>query len=255
MISKPQLNGAAQRLEVPVDLPPGNEPDISLRELILPVWRRLWLISLVAVVAVVAAVGFTLTQTPMYEANIKVLIGQAQSESSDNLMADVGGLQQITMTMTEAVSTRPVAEATIRKLGLSMTPGDLLARLEVEQVASTQFIEVSYKDPDPQRAQRIVNAVGDVFSDQVSEVSPSASSITATVWERAVVPSSPVSPDLLLNVLLALVVGVMLGVGLAFLLEYLDDSWGSPEEAEQVSGVPTFGVIPVFKVTQGRKGA
>jgi capsular polysaccharide biosynthesis protein len=52
--------------------------------------------------------------------------------------------------------------------------------------------------------------------------------------------------------LLALVAGGALGVALAFLLEYLDDSWGSPEEAEQISGVPTFGVIPTFKVSKAR---
>jgi O-antigen/teichoic acid export membrane protein len=37
-------------------------------------------------------------------------------------------------------------------------------------------------------------------------------------------------------------------VGLAFLLNYLDDDWKSSDELEQVSGVPTFGVIPEFKV-------
>jgi hypothetical protein len=35
-----------------------------------------------------------------------------------------------------------------------------------------------------------------------------------------------------------------LGVGLAFLLEYLDDGWRSPEEVEQISGVPTYALIP-----------
>ena len=66
------------------------------------------------------------------------------------------------------------------------------------------------------------------------------------------VPQSPVSPDPVRNLLLALVAGVMLGVALAFLLEYMDDSWRSPEEAEQISGVPTFGVIPAFKVSKVR---
>ena len=45
------------------------------------------------------------------------------------------------------------------------------------------------------------------------------------------------------------------GMRLAFLLEYVDDSWRSPEEAEQVSGVPTFGVIPEFEALTGKKEA
>jgi len=62
-----------------------------------------------------------------------------------------------------------------------------------------------------------------------------------------------VSPDPLLNGLVALALGLLLGLGLAFLLEYLDDSWESPEEVERVSGVPTFGVIPGFQVKTSEK--
>jgi capsular polysaccharide biosynthesis protein len=92
-----------------------------------------------------------------------------------------------------------------------------------------------------------------VFAQQVSEVSPSASAITATVWERSPVPEESVSSTLLRNALAALAVGLMLGIGLAFLLEYLDDSWRSPEELEQVTGVPTFAVVPLFKAPKGNK--
>jgi hypothetical protein len=46
----------------------------------------------------------------------------------------------------------------------------------------------------------------------------------------------------------------MLGIGLAFLLEHMDDRWRSPEEVEQVSGVPTFGIIPEFKLSNSKKG-
>jgi protein tyrosine kinase modulator len=49
-------------------------------------------------------------------------------------------------------------------------------------------------------------------------------------------------------------VETMLGVGLAFLLNYLDDSWQSSEEAEQLSGVPTFSIIPGFEEPKVKKG-
>jgi capsular exopolysaccharide synthesis family protein len=143
------------------------------------------------------------------------------------------------------VSSRPVAEAVIRQQNLRMTTEDFLENyLIVEQEPNTQWIQVSYRDSSPERAQRVANAVGDVFSKQVSEVSPNANAITATVWEHAAVPDEPVTPNPVRNSLLALALGLVLGVVLAFLLEYLDDSWNSPEEMEQVSGVPTFGIIP-----------
>ena len=68
-------------------------------------------------------------------------------------------------------------------------------------------------------------------------------------------PSAPEDPDLLRNAFGALVIGLMLGIGLAFLLEYLHlRGLHSPEKVEQVSGVPTFGTIPVFEAARTKKG-
>lgn len=227
---------------------------VSLGDLLRVVWKRLWIILLVTIVLVGSAVGFSLKQTPVYEASIKLLVGQEQQRDvSGSLGSDVQGLQQLTLTVTDLVSTRPVAEAVIERLNLRMSAEEFLENIEVEQVANTQSIQVSYKDPSPERARDVANAVGDTFSEQVSEVSPSANAITATVWERAMTPEEPVSPNPIRNGLLALLLGLMLGVGLAFLLEYLDDSWRSPEEVEQISGVPTFGIISEFKAPKGKK--
>jgi capsular polysaccharide biosynthesis protein len=227
---------------------------LSVRDLLGVLWRRLWVILLAALLLAGAVAVFDLLQTPTYEATIKVLVGQKQDSNmpTSNLGSDVMGLQQLTRTMAEAVATRPVAEAVIEERSLRMSSEDFLEDLSVEQVAETQFIEVSYEDESPREAQRIANAVGEVFSEQVSEVSPSANSITATVWEEAALPDSPASPKPLRDGPLALILGGMLGVALAFLLEQLDDRWRSPEEVERVSGVPTFGVIPEFKIPKGK---
>ena len=227
---------------------PEGANNSSLVDPIQVVRRRWWVIMLVTIIVSGLALGFSLLQQPAYESSVKFLVGQGQGGDGGNLQNEVQGLQQISETMVEAVATRPVAQEVIDKLGLTMSAELFLRNLNAEQVGGSQFIEVSYQDPDPKTAQRIANSVGDTFSEQVSEVSPSASAITATVWERAVEPTSPVSPDPIRNVILALILGVMLGVGLAFLLDRLDDNWRSPEEVEQVSGVPTFVVIPAFKV-------
>ena len=68
-------------------------------------------------------------------------------------------------------------------------------------------------------------------------------------------PALPKDPDLLRNAFGALVIGLMLGIGLAFLLKYLHlRGLHSPEKVEQVSGVPTFGTIPDFEAVRTKKG-
>ncbi len=214
--------------------------------------QRLWIIALVTAVVVGLAAGFSFLQTPTYQASATVLIGKSGGQSV-NLQTEVQGINTLMKTMEEAVKTDPVAEDVIQRLELPVSSGAFLQNLTATQVPDTQFIDIKYIDPDPERAQLITNTVADVFSGRVTEVTPGTSGVVGTVWESAQVPGSPVSPDPVRNILLALVLGLMVGVGLAFLLNYLDDKWQSPEEAEQVSGVPTFGVIPVFKTPKDKQ--
>lgn len=223
---------------------------LSIRTLLQVLWKWLWVILLVVFVLTGTVVGLGFLQTPQYEASIKVLVGQQQGISETP--QDAFALQNVTATMAQAISSRRTAEAVIQQLDLQTSPEDFLANLNAEQIPDTQFVQVSYRDVDPERAARIVNTAGAVFSEQMSNESSNAGAITATVWEQAIVPDGPVSPNPVRNGFLALVLGSMLGVGLAFLLEYFDDRWQSPEEAEQISGVPTFGVIPEFEVSKGK---
>jgi polysaccharide biosynthesis transport protein len=68
----------------------------------------------------------------------------------------------------------------------------------------------------------------------------------ARVLEFATLPTEPFSPKTVRNALLALVLGAMLGVGLAFLLEYLDDTIKTKEDLERATGLPVIGLIPVM---------
>lgn len=231
----------------------GDEPVLTLGDLIRIIRKRLWLIVLVTIALVGAAVAFSLARTPIYEASVNILVGQERGITETP--NDALGLQQLTQTMTASVERHRLAEAVISREGLPTTPEDFLEEdLSVEQVPNTQIIRVDYKDPSPERARRVANTVGAVFSEQVSEVSRSANSITATVWDPAVTPDEPVSPNPIRNALLALASGLMLGAALAFLLEHLDESWHSPEEAEQLSGMPVYGVIPQFELAKGKSG-
>lgn len=231
-----------------------GEYSLSLKSFLGVIRRRILLIALIAVLFTAMSVGFSLLQTPIYQSSTEIIVGQEQnSEVPSSLSTDIMGLQQVTLTVAEAVDSRVVAEAVIRELDLQTTPEAFLGNMTVEQVPETQFIQIYYQDSDPERAREVADTIAKVSSEQISEVSPSASAITATVWEPAVTPNVPIGPDIERNAALALVLGLMLGISLALLLEYLDDSWRSPEEVERISGVPTFTVVPEFKAVRAKK--
>lgn len=240
------------RQNIPSTAPPEDAYVLPFGEFLATLWRRAWLIVLVAVVCSGATIGISLAQQPVYEASIEVWVGQ-EAGLTETPTA-VGGLQDLTATMTTALPSRSLAEEVIRRENLQVDPDTFKdERLTVTQLEETQLIEVSYTDTDPRRAQRVVNTIGEVFSEQVSDLSDNASAVTATVWETAAAPGSPVSPNPIRDGLLAAALGVLLGTGLALLLELLNDRWRSAEELEQVSGVPVFGIIPQFEVEKGIK--
>ena len=72
------------------------------------------------------------------------------------------------------------------------------------------------------------------------------------VDEPAELPDKPIKPRKLQNTLLAAVVGCMLAVGVAFLIEYLDDTIKSSEDVGQALGISTLGVITRFQSTDGQ---
>ena len=215
---------------------------LPISDLFLIFRKRWWVVVLMMIALTAASVVYSLMQQPVYESSIKILVGQDRGIAEHPV--NVSGLLALTKTVAEAVNSRSIAQAVIEQENLRADPGTLLDNLEVVAIEETQFVAVSYRDSDPQRARRVANAVGDVFSTRFAEENETGSFITATVWEPAGPAGAPISPRSLRNGLLALMIGAVLGTGLAFLLEFMDDSWRSPEEAEQVSGVPTFGVIP-----------
>jgi capsular polysaccharide biosynthesis protein len=226
----------------------------ALRDVRQAILRRLWVVLLVVLVFLGATLGVTLWQTPVYEASAKLVVGQKPGVTQDpDVSKNVEGLQLILPSVVEAMVSRPVAEEVIQRLGLKgMKPAELLENLSVEQEGSTVFIQLSYKDADPERAQQIVNTVGVVSSERIPEAIGNAD-ITVTMYEDALVPGSPASPDPLRNGILALLLGLMLGTGLALLTEYMDDRLRSPEKVEQITGIPSFGAVPDFGLTKDKK--
>jgi succinoglycan biosynthesis transport protein ExoP len=73
------------------------------------------------------------------------------------------------------------------------------------------------------------------------------------VVDRALVPSGPFTPNVRRNLLAALLFGLLGGLGLIFLVEYLDNTIKGPEDVEKLVGLPSLGIIPYLSGNGSRK--
>jgi len=71
--------------------------------------------------------------------------------------------------------------------------------------------------------------------------------VSLWIVEEAVVTEKPVKPNKKKNLLLGLIVGLMAGVGMAFFIEYLDNTIKYPEETEKALGLPVLGLVSLWK--------
>ncbi len=74
-----------------------------------------------------------------------------------------------------------------------------------------------------------------------------------TVQNKAVTPGSPIGPQRKRNILVAMLLSFFAGIGLAFLLDYLDDSVRTSDDVSRHLGLPTLALIPHYLNTDKRK--
>ena len=87
---------------------------------------------------------------------------------------------------------------------------------------------------------------------QQVEIRLKATPITARVLDSAIVPSGPIRPKKAQGIALSMLIGLVLGVGVAFLQEFLDDRVNTSEEVERLTALPTLGVVPIIAEERGR---
>jgi capsular polysaccharide biosynthesis protein len=218
--------------------------------------RRMWIVILVPLLTVSAAIGVSFLQQPVYDATAKVVVSpRAAASQQDNLSNTISGLQVLAIEMEAAGLNRSMVEEIVDTQGepSTVSEADINNNLTIAQLEDTRFLTLTYSDTERNRAQEVVNNAAEIFAREAPEASGVADYAAVKVSANAGVPPAPEDPDLLRNGLGALVIGLMLGVGLAFLLEYIHlRGLHSPEKVEQVSGVPTFGTIPNFEAARAK---
>jgi receptor protein-tyrosine kinase len=176
----------------------------------------LWAVAASLLVAVVVYTASAL-QTPTYEASVQMWVNfQKLDDLPTRAAGGVEGVQLLTQLMALAIDTRPNAKEAVRRLGLEMSPDELLSNLTVEPVEDTNLLRLTYEGTDPERAARIAGTLAEVASEQTVEESPrgGGSKLTVALYDKASVPNASASPKPLRNGLLALVAGLALSAAL-----------------------------------------
>ena len=229
---------------------------MTLRDF-LKLLRTRWLVIAVAVAAaLVCAVAVNVFTTPIYEAKTRLFVSTTSGDSMSDVYQGNRFSQERVVSYTELLMGQTLAQRTIEKLGLDMSPEELRDNVTAGAKADTVLIDVAVTDPSPVRARDIADALSDEFVLMVRELEtpedgtrPDARVI---VEQRAVIPEDPVSPKKSRNLAVALLLGLVAGVGLAYVRDQLDNTVKDLKELEAITGVGVVGSIPMDKERRRR---
>ena len=220
------------------------EETISLQDILQTLKKRASLIIAitVAAAAIAAIISFFLL-TPIYQATTQVLVTQQKSEQAQQITtAEIQSDLQLINTYNEIITSPAILSIVIENLDLQLTPAQMKAKISVGNANNSQVLNISVQDENYNVAVDLANEVVKVFKQEVPELM-NVDNVNILAPAEKSDNASPIKPNKMLNVAIAFVLGLMVSIGLAFLLEFLDKTVKTEQDVEELTGLPVIGLV------------
>jgi capsular exopolysaccharide synthesis family protein len=220
--------------------------------------QHVLMIIVCPVAAALAAGAVSLGLPPVYEAHVSLYVRAAQPiQGTDPTVAGLT-TDAVLRTYANWMTQRPILDQVNSDLGLGMRPEDLAKKIKVTPQTNTLLLDVAVQDTNPSRARDIANRLVSDFIATVKTTQENQSTTTPStdkliVTSPAVLPDRPVLPNKTLNVAVAFAAALLVAVGLAFLLDYLDQSIKSDDVLTERLGLAPIGHIAYEPVQNGKQ--
>ncbi|WP_164701578.1 polysaccharide biosynthesis tyrosine autokinase [Modestobacter sp. KNN46-3] len=206
-----------------------------------------WLLAMGALAGMLVAGVLTYLSTPLYSSSTKLFV--SMGASTDTSAAYQGNLfsQQRVASYADLLTGEQLAARVVDELDLGLTPAQVAAKVQSTALPDTVILRVVVTDTEPTRAYDIAASLGRQFTDQVSELETPAgaevSTVKVTTVQEATLNPAPISPDRTGNVGLGLVLGLLVGVGLAVLRVRLDNTVKTPADVQDATASTVIGTV------------
>jgi len=223
------------------------EETISLRELFAVLRKRLWLIVLITIIAAtVSAVISFFVLTPVYQSKTQILINQAKNDQQLYNNQAIQTNVQLINTYNDIIKSPAILDKVIKELTLDRSAQSLSSQIQVSNAQNSQVAQIIVQDTSAKRATDIANTTASVFQKEVPKIM-NVDNVSVLSKATLAQSASPIKPQPFLNVAIAIVIGLMVGVGLSFLLEYLDNTLKTEQDIEKLLELPVMGIVTTIK--------
>lgn len=216
---------------------------MTLLELFKLLKKHLTLVVVLPVVLAIATAGVSwgLMQN-QYTATVSVYVLSSSSNEQNTIQnSDLTASQLMANDIAELANSDIVAERTAEELGMSSLKG---YKISVNSSTTTRVIEISVTTGQSDAAAVVANKIAEVLSSVAQDVMGVES---VNVVDQAKAPDAPSGPNRVMYTAVAFLAGIFLAVAIVVVMDMVNTRVRTPEEAEELLGVPVIGRIPKIK--------
>lgn len=188
----------------------------------------------------------TLTK-PTYTAETQLFVSISSSGTVQELQQGNTFTQARVQSYVKTVASPAVLQPAIDALGLALTPAELAERVRSTTDLNTVLINISVSDQSPVQAAAIAQAVANSLVETVERLespkSGGSSPVSLSIITPAVAPSAPSAPNTRMNLIAALLLGLVIGVGSALLRSSMDSRITGEADLQRLTDLPLLGGI------------
>lgn len=217
--------------------------EIDVFQLVKVLWKRKFLIVLTAIIAGLAAFAYSsFVIKPQYTSTTRIyVVNRNQADKPGLTNQDLQAGAYLVKDYREIILSQDVLEKVVADQKLTMDAKTLGKKVSVTVPADTRIVSISVRDGNPEEASRIANALREVAAQKIISVTRVSD---VTTLEEARPATSPSSPNIRRNTMMATIAGVGFVTVIVLLVELLDDRVKRPEDIEEVMHLSLLGVVP-----------
>lgn len=196
----------------------------------------------------ILTVVLILQLTPQYSSTARLFISTPNTGQADSYSASLFATQRVT-SYADLAKEPAVLQRVVDQLGLNMTRQELAGKITTTVVPNTLLLEVAAKAGSAQQAQLIAAAEADEIIKLVAELEkPKDASVPAVIVARlagkASLDTTPVSPNVVLDLIIGIMLSLFIGVAGAVLRDLLDTTVKSRQDIETATGNAVMATLP-----------
>lgn len=199
------------------------EEETSLVELLGILKKRLGLVVNAILLGILISSIYTFfIATPQFSSTTDLIVNRGQSEQPSNIeRQEIDTNLQLINTYSDIITRPVILDYVIDELDMEISSSDLADKFTISNENDSQMFSVTVTDDNPYDAAAIANVTANVFQEQMPEI---LSIDNVAILSIAEAETSPVAPNNTMNLVIGLVLGGVIGIGMAFLLEYMDNT-------------------------------